>query len=55
MATTVRPMAISETLNLLARDEAPFTKKSAPLIRRTNPTATNRILINTVKAVFRLV
>ena len=51
MATTVRPMAISDTLNLFAKELAPFTKKSAPFIKSTNPTTTSIILINTVKAV----
>ena len=51
IATTVRPMAISDTLNLLAKELAPLTRKSAPLIRSTNPTITSIILINTDKAV----
>ncbi len=38
IATTVSPMAMSDTLYLLAREEAPFTKKSAPLISITKPT-----------------
>ena len=45
MATTVSPMAMSEALNLFARDDAPFTRKSAPLIKRIKPTAIKTILI----------
>jgi hypothetical protein len=36
--TTVRPMISDGTLSLVAIDEAPSTKKSAPLIRKTKPT-----------------
>ena len=41
-ATTVRPMTRSEMLNLLAIEEAPSTRKSAPLINRTNPSKKRR-------------
>jgi hypothetical protein len=37
-ATTVRPITKSETLNLLAIEEAPATRKSAPFISKMNPT-----------------
>ena len=39
--TIVRPITMSEILNLLPIDEAPSTRKSAPFIRMTKPT-TNR-------------
>ncbi len=38
-ATTVRPMARSETCRRRASAEAPLTNRSAPLITITNPTA----------------
>ena len=37
-ATIVSPIIILGTRNILATDELASTKKSAPLIRRTNPT-----------------
>jgi hypothetical protein len=48
-------MAISETLNLLAKEEAPETRKSAPLIRSTNPTTISIILMATSNALLGLV
>ena len=42
IATIVRPMISDGTLNLFATFDAPSTKKSAPLMRPTNPT-TKRI------------
>jgi hypothetical protein len=36
-ATTVNPMTRSETFNRLAMDEAPSTRRPAPLINKTNP------------------
>ena len=42
-ATTVRPIANSETPYFLARFEAPSTKKSAPLITRPKPRPSKRI------------
>ena len=44
MATTVKPITISETLNLLASDEAPSTRKSAPFMSNANPMAIKIIL-----------
>ena len=49
MATMVNPMAMSETLNLLAREDAPLTSKSAPFIRRKKPIMIRRKLIVTSK------
>jgi hypothetical protein len=46
-ATTVRPIAIEEILNFLATEEAPFTRKSAPFIRITNPIS-NRVTVNNI-------
>lgn len=50
MATIVRPIAISETLNLLAREEAPLTNRSAPFISKTKPTVTSNRLSVTFKS-----
>ena len=46
MATIVSPIIIDGTLNLLATDELPSTKKSAPFIRSTNPATSNNKAIN---------
>lgn len=45
-ATTVNPMTKSETFNRLAIDEAPSTRRSAPLSNKTNPMM-SRIYVNT--------
>ena len=41
IATIVSPIIIDGTLNLLATDELPSTKKSAPFIRSTKPITSN--------------
>ena len=48
MATTVKPMTISETLNLLASDEAPSTRNSAPFMSNANPMTIKIILKNII-------
>jgi hypothetical protein len=52
MATTVKPITISETLNLLARDEAPSTRKSAPFMSNANPMPIKTILKNIIMRYF---
>jgi hypothetical protein len=49
MATIVKPIAISDTLNLLAKEEAPFTMKSAPFINNINPNIINAVSSNSPK------
>jgi hypothetical protein len=46
-ATTVKPTARLDTLNFLATEEEPLTKKSAPLIRITKP-INNRVNVNSI-------
>ena len=41
MATMVSPITTLGTFRIWAREELPSTKKSAPLIKRTNPTTSN--------------
>jgi len=40
-ATTVRPITKSEIFSLLAIEEEPSTRKSAPFISRTKPNTNN--------------
>ncbi|SRR5690554_2927776 len=41
-ATMVSPITNSDTLNFLAKAEAPLTRKSAPLINKAKPKNSNR-------------
>ena len=41
-AIIVRPIKVFETLKFEAVEEAPSTKRSAPLIKRTKPTISKR-------------
>ena len=47
-ATIVNPIAISDMENLFAKEEAPSTKRSAPLTRIIKPKTNNKIGINIV-------
>ena len=52
MATMVSPIITDGTFSSFATDEAPSTKKSAPLISRTKPT-TSKMYIIKIASVFR--
>ena len=45
IATIVKPIIIDGTLNAFAIPELPSTKKSAPLIKRTNPIISHKYII----------
>lgn len=45
-ATIVSPIIISEILNFLASEEAPITRRSAPLIKIMNPIMKSPSVIN---------
>ena len=52
IATIVSPIIIEGTRRRFATEELPSTKKSAPLIKSTNPTTSSTIAINISFIVF---